>query len=448
MPSAIDIYKYKKKTKPVKEDKEVRDTTPPNREYLQLTICEMDATFKTSSSKNETITMKALPGNMYFTVTRGDTGVRWNNKKKTQKLLMSDWDITYANFILQGYNLYDTKEREKLVVSQKQSSVNGEVYVPIKDDYAASIVERLLEYANQMVEEDYQTTVTDMPDEAFDKARSLLDDLAREYESIENKEFNKRLTRLFAILPRRIDKLAKYLAADDADALARAEIIETERERLDVLYSVLRGSGAVPTGKETILEAYGIEIRAFNDAEISFVKQKLAGQASGFVRGWRVINHRTEGKFNEFCNFEKLAEKKGIDFLFHGSRSENWWSIITKGLTINPVGVVITAKMFGNGTYFAPDAIKSLGYTSRIGAKWTSGGQSTGFMAIYKVATGNQYNPPNSDSSLNWDNLQKRKEGAHCTWCKRGGNIGLSMDEVIVYKDEQSTVWGLLELSM
>lgn len=448
MPSAIDIYKYKKKTKPVKEDQEIRGTTPPNREYLQLTICEMDATFKTSSSKNETVIMKALPGGMYFTITKGDTGVRWNNKKKVQKLLMSNWDVTYANFILQGFNLYDTQEREKVIVSHGKSSVNGESYTPIKDAYAASIVDRLLEYANQMVEEDYQTTVTDMPDEAFDKARALLDDLAREYERMENQEFNKRLTRLFAILPRRIDKLAKYLAADNADALARAEIIVVERDRLDVLYSVLRGTGSIPTGKETILEAYGIEIRAFNDEELSFVKKKLAGQANEFVRGWRVINRRTEKQFNTFCECEKITEKKGIDFLFHGSKSENWWSIITKGLTINPVGVVITGKMFGNGTYFAPDAIKSLGYTSRIGAKWTSGGQSTGFMAIYKVATGNQYNPSGSDSSLNWDNLQKKQKGAHCTWCKRGGNIGLRMDEVIVYKDEQSTVWGLLELSM
>lgn len=448
MPSAIDIYKYKTKKRPIKEVKDVGDTTPPNREYIQLTICEMDATFKTSSSKNETITMKALPGGMYFTVTRGDTGVRWNNKKKVQKLLMSDWDNTYANLLLQGYNLYDTKERERVVVSQGQAAINGEVYAPIKDSYAAGIVERLLEYANHMVEEDYQTTVTDVPDDAFEKARALLDDLARGYEKMGNQEFNQQLTRLFAILPRRIDKLAKYLAAEDADAPARAEVIQTERDRLDVLYSVLKGSGTIPTGKETILEAYGIEIRQFTEEELAFVKKTLAGRYSEFVRGWRVINHRTEKAFNDFCKKENLTEKKGIDFLFHGSRSENWWSIITNGLTINPVGIVITGKMFGNGTYFAPDAIKALGYTSRIGAKWTSGGQSTGFMSIYKVATGNQYNPSYSDSSLNWDNLQKKLKGAHSTWCKRGGSIGLRMDEVIVYRDEQSTVWGLLELSM
>jgi len=447
MPSTIDIWKYKKKMIPKKQSEEVIDTTPPNRNYLQLTICKLDATYKTSSSINETVTMKALPDGMYFTITRGDTGVRWNNKKKVQKLPMSEWDNTYANFILQGYNLYDTQERDKIVVSKGQT-LNGEVYAPIKDQYASSLIERLLEYANQMVEEDYQTTITDVPDEAFDKARALLDDLARKYISIDNKAFNEQLTKLFAILPRRIDKLAKYIAADDADAYKRAEIIQAERDRLDVLYSVLRGSGTILTGKETILQAYDLEIRAFNDAELEFVKKKLAGHASKLVRGWRVINHKTEDRFNIFCRKENLSVEKGIEYLFHGSRSENWWSIISKGLTINPVGVIITGKMFGNGTYFAPDAIKSLGYTSGIGAKWTNGTQDTGFMGIYKVATGNPYYPTSPDSSLNWDNLQKRQKGAHCTWCKRGGSIGLRMDEVVVYKDEQSTIWALLELSI
>ena len=53
---------------------------------------------------------------------------------------------------------------------------------------------------------------------------------------------------------------------------------------------------------------------------------------------------------------------------------------------------MITGKAYGQGTYFAPDAIKSLGYTtSKADAKYGGGHESTGFMAIYKVATGNRY---------------------------------------------------------
>ena len=152
--------------------------------------------------------------------------------------------------------------------------------------------------------------------------------------------------------------------------------------------------------------------------------------------------------FLSFCSKEHLSENHGVDYLFHGSKHQNWWSILTNGLTTNPIGVVITGKAYGQGTYFAPDAIKSLGYTSKADAKYGGGHESTGFMAIYKVATGNRYDGRlGTDGQLNWEKLQKIQPGAHCTWaeCRYSG---FQMDEVIVYRNEQSTIWGLLELAM
>ena len=63
-------------------------------------------------------------------------------------------------------------------------------------------------------------------------------------------------------------------------------------------------------------------------------------------------------------------------------------------------------------------------------------------MAIYKVATGNRYDGQlGTDGQLNWEKLQKIQPGAHCTWaeCRYSG---FQMDEVIVYKNEQSTYGG------
>jgi hypothetical protein len=55
--------------------------------------------------------------------------------------------------------------------------------------------------------------------------------------------------------------------------------------------------------------------------------------------------------------------------------------------------------MFGNGTYFAPLAQKSLGYTD--GGYWTGGNADVRFLAIYRVATGKHYDIYHgSDSSL------------------------------------------------
>lgn len=421
---------------------------PPNREYLKLTISKISATYLTASGKNETLTMEKI-NDSEFLVVQGDTGLRWNNKVKKRRYPMEQWDEVYAGFLKTGWILFDTEKRSKISVKEAGMVVGGKSYTAIADKGAASIVERLIGFANQMIEEQYSKTIADVPDWAFDEAKRCLDELAVNYEQMDNAVFNEKLSHVFAVLPRRIDVLSKYIAAKNATAEDRAKIIEEERDRYDVLYAMLRGGSCGDlTGKETILEAYGLELRPFTDEEIAYSKKLLKGQSDKLLQGWRVVNKRTERAFNAFCEKEKLSEKWGIDYLFHGSKHQNWWSILSNGLNINPVGVVITGKAYGQGTYFAPDAIKSLGYTSRQGAKWTSGGQSTGFMAIYKVATGNRYNGHlGCDSRFNWEKLQRVQPGAHCTWaeCRYSGFM---MDEVIVYKNEQSTVWGLLELSM
>lgn len=97
--------------------------------------------------------------------------------------------------------------------------------------------------------------------------------------------------------------------------------------------------------------------------------------------------------------------------------------------------------------YFAPLAAKSLGYTSCKGSRWANGNNSTGFLALYKVATGtNPYFVEFSESDLDWEILQQRCPGALCTWAKAGR--ALYNDEVIIYRDFQSTVEFLVELSV
>lgn len=439
MPSAVK----KVDPKPTRADLCPEDLIPPNRDYITLTISKITATYKTASGKNETVRMERS-GDMFWTI-QGDTGVRWNNKAKKRQYPMSMWDEVYARYRRDGWILYDTQKREKVTVGKKDMSVNGKKYRPIEDPGAAEIVSRLIGYAKQMIEEEYQKTINDVPDWAFAEAKKCLDELAMGYKDMTNKDFNAILTHIFAVLPRRIDVMAKYIAAKDATSQDRAVIIENERERYNILHTMLRGGKTDPQGTETILDAYGIQLRPFTEDETDHACQLMGDQSRQFLRGWRVMNVKTEKVFNNFCLQEGLTESHGIDLLFHGSRSENWWSILANGLTINPIGVVITGKAYGYGTYFAPDAIKSLGYTDRVGAKWTNGHMQTGFLGIYKVATGNRYDGHlGTDSSLNWDKLQKIQPGAHCTWAKNRYS-GFRMDEVIVYKDEQSTIWGLLE---
>ena len=68
----------------------------------------------------------------------------------------------------------------------------------------------------------------------------------------------------------------------------------------------------------------------------------------------------------------KTSIHKNKKLLWHGSRNENWMSIISNGLILNP-NAVITGKMFGQGIYFAPKSRKSFGYTSYDGSYWARG---------------------------------------------------------------------------
>ena len=82
-------------------------------------------------------------------------------------------------------------------------------------------------------------------------------------------------------------------------------------------------------------------------------------------------------------------EKEGIKrtrLLWHGSKTVNWFSILSKGLLLNP-DAAITGKMWGNGIYFATDFDKSWGYVD-VG-RWVNGkAGNLVYMGLYETAFG------------------------------------------------------------
>ena len=142
---------------------------------------------------------------------------------------------------------------------------------------------------------------------------------------------------------------------------------------------------------------------------------------------------------------------KDTRLLWHGSRSENFWNIINTGLVLRP-NAVVTGKLYGFGIYFAPRAVKSLGYTSLSGSYWSKGNSTSAFMALNNVAYGKPYDVYDFDSryyNLNHENLQKMCLGAHSLHAHAGANLGhtnLRNDEIVVYREEQCTIKYLIEL--
>ena len=400
----------------------------PNQDYLELNYVAQTAT---GLGNNNKIIMENL-GNGDFRVIDGQVGVKiGRHKPKTYVLPMIEWEDFYTGKITRGYLVTKTAKAEKKIIKK------GGKFKELADEFVQNIINRLLEFASQAVEESFTVKVDDISDEMIAYGKDILEDLSINYKSMSVALFNAKLMSLYKAIPRRIARQCEF-----------PEIINREQELYDTMVSQVR-LASVQSEERTVLDAYGLEWRKATDEEFSSIKKKMGKEGSRLINAWRVVNHATEERFNDFCEKEGLTEENGgINHCFHGSRSENFWSIITNGLTINPVGVVITGKAFGNGPYFAIDACNSMGYPDRAGSCWAHGSSSTGFMGMYKVATGKWWEPTGCDGSLIWKKLQQVAPGSHCTWYHAGGAIGFRMDEIIVYQDQQDTIEYLLEVGM
>lgn len=413
------------------------EVTAPNEEFLELTCVKDSAT---GVGLNDKITMKNL-GDGTFSVTSGRVGIKLGpHKQKTYVKPMEDWHSFFAWKQRDGYLLTKTKEIKGSIVKRE----GPEGLETISDEAVRNLVKTLTTYADIEMKTTYTVTVENISDEMIKYAGELLKEMREgvEKESISLADFNSKLQRLFAAVPRRIFKVGDLLAKSKNDFVS---ILEAETETYNFMVSVVKGFKDDCQG-ESLLKHYGLEIRQATEEEKKEIEKKLKSSLK-LVNAYKVVNKKTEKVFNDFVSKEGTVVKQ----LFHGSKHRNWWSILTNGLWCEPENHPefmggITGKAGGLGAYFAPDAIKSMGYTSFMGSKWANGNEVTGFMALFKVATGTEYYGQNGyGCDFTWDKLQKTSPGSHCLWLKSRYS-GFMMDEVIVYQEQQFTIDYLLEV--
>lgn len=398
----------------------------------------------TGTGLNNEVTIEENPDGKTATVTEGRVGVLIRsrfNKARTYTIPIGQWDMFIGQKKLQGYMITATQKLDAIVV-KKSNGVES-----IEDENVREIVEALLSYTAQAMNEMYTVKVENISKEMLDIGKEIITNLSLNYKNMSPAAFNTELKRLFTVIPRRIDNLSKMLAMDKSKFV---EVLEREQENFNFTYDAVNQS--LHEVKGNFLEDYGLEWRPVSKEEEAEIKKLMKGNADKYHRAWRITNKNTEKRFNELCEKEGLTlENHGIEKLFHGSKHEHWWSIITNGLVIDPekFGAAICGKAYGYGTYFAPDAVKSFGYTSIRGSKWAHGSSKCGYMGIYKVATGDeqrQYRKfHGTNSSLNFAVLQKMQPNALCTWAEARYS-GFMMDEVIVYRDCQDTIEYLIEV--
>lgn len=379
-----------------------------------------------------------------FTVEYGRVGAG----HQTRTYSLSQWDKKYNEKIRKGY-VDQTHLIEDLITVQKPKKEKSE-YREIEDAAIAEIVQRLMDMAHHKVQQNYRVESNQVTMAMVEEAQKIIDRLVTRKTV---KEFNDDLIELFTVIPRKMSNVNYYLANIEEDF---ARIIKDEQDLLDVMRGQVVTHSAEesaeeetdfdnsPVNNETILEAMGLVFEPVDSSEIDMIKNKLGDCANRFYQAWRVRNNSTQERFDKFVADNDIKDTR---LFWHGSRNENWWSIINMGLVLRPANAVITGKMFGFGTYYSPKARKSLGYTSLNGSYWAGGRSNSAFMALMNVAYGKPYDVYAFDSKyyeFNYDKLQKASPGANCLHAHAGSM--LRNDEVIVYKEEQSTIKYLVEL--
>lgn len=363
-----------------------------------------------------------------------------NNNYQTTTFSMSKWDSKFKDKTRGGYS-DQTRLVAKVNVKDKTN-----VYLEISDISIRTLVSRLQSIAKQAIKDNYTISSSNVTQIMVDEAQLILNKLIMD-NTVE--KFNTILIELFQVIPRKMTKVTNYLAKTTDNFV---DIIQREQDLLDVLIGQVKQQEIVKNDNiteeqlptQTILEVMGLKIENITKEDELIIKSNLGSIADMFYQGWKIINLKTQQKYD---NFIKDNDIKDTKLLFHGSRNENWWSIINNGLVLRP-SAVIMGKMFGYGIYFAPSPKKSLGYTSINGSYWVKGNSKTGFMGLYNVAYGNPYNVFSFKSeyrNLTYEKLQQRRKDTNCLHAHADKGM-LRNDEVVIYKEEQLTIKYLIEL--
>ena len=390
-----------------------------------------------TASANNNKYYKQIPHGNSWTAEYGRVG----SSPQRREYPMSQWDSKYNEKIRKGYVDQSDLVEDLIQVEKPKSSE----YRAIENRVIAEIVDRLQRMAKQAISENYTISANKVTQAMVDEAQNILTSLL----GISDVDaFNNTQLKLFTTIPRKMSNVQGHLARSTNDF---ARIIQKEQDLLDVMmgqvvqHQVIEEAVDETTkNSNTILEQLGLEFEECDANDIAIIKTALGSCVDKFHKAWRVKNLKTQKRYDEFVKENKITNTK---LLFHGSRNENWWSIINSGLVLKPTNAVITGKMFGYGIYYAPKARKSLGYTSLSGSYWARGSSNSGFMALMDVAYGKPYDVHSFDSkyyNFNYDALQRACPGANCLHAHEGSM--LRNDEIIVYKEEQCTIHYLIEL--
>lgn len=374
-------------------------------------------------------------GDGTFTVVYGRIG----SKSTTATYQMSEWRTKYNEKIRKGY--VDNTHLFAIHTPDTDAST-------IVDASVRKLMESFFRYAKNSISHNYMVSASEVTQKQVDEAQNLVNELIGMVGSkVKIDDFNAKLLELFKVIPRRMANVKEHLlqaapkTKDEVNSL-REKIVE-EQSTLDVMRSQVeineKQAEHTTTQDADLLTVMGLKVEKIADERINKLIKLMMGEHSDkFIEAFSVTNLHTQQQFEN--NLPKQSNKK-TQLLWHGSRNENWLSILKTGLVLRPINAIITGKMFGYGLYFANEFSKSLNYSSVQGAYWTGGRSQEGYLAIFEVHTGNQFEISQHESwhmNLDGKKLKSINQNYDSVFAKRG--VSLRNNEFIVYNEGQCTI--------
>jgi poly [ADP-ribose] polymerase len=317
----------------------------------------------------------------------------------------------------------------------------------IKNPSVRTLMARLMELANLSIFQNYVVTAQQVTRKQVETAQQVLDELAALVTlNLDTAVFNNKLLDLFKTIPRKMGKVHDHLvlqtpqSADDLQSLH--DQLASEQDTLDVMRGQVELAQSQLTPEETpvsLLDSMNLTVEPVTDKRaLTLIKQMMGPDVDKFDAAFSVKQAATEIAFDRYV---QQRPNPKTQLLWHGSRSENWMSILKTGLLLRPANAVITGKMFGYGIYFADQFSKSLNYTSLHGSVWAKGSQQEAYLAIYEVHVGEQFLIKQHEGwhmSLDKKGLENVKPTYDSVFACRG--VSLQKNEFIVYHPAQCTV--------
>lgn len=340
--------------------------------------------------------------------------------ERTYEYPLSMFWIKYFEKIGKGYidrteYYLDSEKVTKKNLKQSRKSKNS------LNNPSFNLFSTLQEYSKKTVKKaKIQVPITEA---IIDKSKELVNKM-RQSKSVN--EFNNNLMELIAILQRPIrtgngSGVKEIMASSKSDF---GSIITRETD----LIAAMEGSDIAISVNDDFSK-YGIEVYYATESQKKQVISHLSDTLKPKVKNvYRVIPKEQQKRFNDYLKEHNISKVKQ---LWHGSRNENWISIIKNSLLLNP-DAIITGKMFGSGIYFAPSSMKSWNYTSYNGSYYAKGTDKKAFMGLYAIAYGSPYDVQVWSSAEDYKN-STLKNGYNCLHAHAG--TSLLNDEIVLYNE-------------